>query len=685
MDRFPSLVRLLLVVLVMAAPLPASDALSLARHGRTPVPEETPLPPDATEYVDPGGRFTVPIPAGWKVVIRGEIGVLTSPEGGIEVFLLTVPGNDVAAAVEQAWRIVDPAFALEPAKTLEVPALAGLAPFTLVEYGGMPADEAIQAIGRVANGTVFVALVRGDRDEAAQRASQMQTAALGIEVTDVEELSLRGVAPRALTPETLTAVDAYVQAIMDRFGIPGAAYAVVQDGGIVHAAGFGVRELGGADPVTPETMMLTGSVTKPMTTTYMATVVDDALLRWDQPVVAILPSFAVADPAVTKTLTVADLVCACTGVPRRDLELLFASERMTGADVIASLRGFEFFTPVGEAFQYSNQMVTAGGYVAALAAGGSLETVAADFAAGMEERVFAPIGMGATTLSEAEATAGGNYARPHARALDGTVVSFPLAMEAGVETVAPAGGAWSNVEDLGRFVTMQLARGIAPDGTRVVSGENLERTWKPRVAIAPGFSYGLGWIVGDFKEQPLLFHTGGTLGYNAEVSLLPEAGIGVAVVANLANVLPFAEAVRTRVWETAFGLPAEGDDAAEFMAEQGERGLADLAANVRDVDYRAVEPYLGTWRHPELGEAVLAWDGGKLTLDAGQFASELVANDAAVAGDISLITATPPLVGLRIHLRDEGGELAMVVYDPASTDQYRFVQTRLATGTPIAP
>jgi CubicO group peptidase (beta-lactamase class C family) len=643
----------------------------------------TPVPGESAVYVDPAGRFTVPIPTGWTAETRGEIGVLTSPEGGIVVHLLALPGDDVPAAVARAWRIVDPAFDLVPTETLEVPAIAGLAPFTLLEYEDAPPDEAVQAIGQTANGTVFVALVRGDRDEAARRASQMQTAALGIELTGVEEASLRGASPRALTPDLLADVDAYVRTTMERFGIPGAAYAVVQDGRIVHASGFGVRALGMDDPVTPETLMLVGSVTKPMTTTYMATVVDEGLIGWDQPVVEILPSFAVADPEITRTLTVRDLVCACTGVPRRDLELLFAGEGMTGADVIASLRGFEFFTPVGEAFQYSNQMVTAGGYVAALAAGGRLETVAHDFIDGMEERVFAPTGMAATTFSEAEAVAGGNVALPHTRTVDGAVTSFPLGAEAGVETVAPAGGAWSNVLELGRFVVTQLQRGVAPDGTRVVSAANLEATWEPRVAVAPGFSYGLGWIVGDYMDQPLLFHTGGTLGYNAEVSFLPEAGLGVAVVANLANVLPFAEAVRTRVWETAFDLPPAGADAAEFMAAQGEQTLTDLADSVREIDAEIVAPYLGTWNHPVLGEATLAWSGGKLTLDAGQFASELVAIEDGAAGETVLIAATPPLVGLRISLREEEDERVMVVHDPASTDQYAFARAS-APATPVA-
>jgi CubicO group peptidase (beta-lactamase class C family) len=521
---------------------------------------------------------------------------------------------------------------------------------------------------------VFVALMRGDRDEALRRASQIQNAALGIELAGEEKHSVRGIAPRTLTAELLARIDAYVQQAMDRFDIPGAAYAIVQDGTIVHAAGFGVREAGGNDPVTPETMMLAGSVTKPMTTTYMATLVDDGLLRWDQPVVEILPSFAVADPEVTDLLTVSDLVCGCTGVPKRDLELVFAGDDLTAAEVIASLKDFAFFTEVGAAFQYSNQMAAAGGYIAAIAAGGSLETAFDDYVAGMEERIFAPIGMAATTFSEAEAVADGNYALPHARTLDGAVTSFPLQLEANVETVAPAGGAWSNVMDLGAFVQTLLNWGVAPDGKRVVTTANLGATWAPRVPVSGELWYGLGWMVSAYKEQPLLYHTGGTLGYNAEVSLLPESGLGVAILANASNVLAFHEAVRTRVFETAFDQPAEGDAAVDFMVTQADELFADLNGKIREVDPAAVAPFLGVWSHPTLGEVTLSVADGRLTADTGEFATELVGFTEGSGDEAVYLTATPPFVGLRVTMAEDDGVLSLVVIDPASTDPYVFTK-----------
>jgi CubicO group peptidase (beta-lactamase class C family) len=101
---------------------------------------------------------------------------------------------------------------------------------------------------------------------------------------------LAGVTPLPLTGDRQAAFEAYVTEMLATTEIPGAAVAVVQNGEVVYQQGFGVRELGGSDPVTPETLMMIGSITKPMTATMAATVVDDGELTWETPVVELLPS-----------------------------------------------------------------------------------------------------------------------------------------------------------------------------------------------------------------------------------------------------------------------------------------------------------------------------------------------------------------------------------------------------------
>jgi CubicO group peptidase (beta-lactamase class C family) len=147
--------------------------------------------------------------------------------------------------------------------------------------------------------------------------------------------SLAGVVPLPLAGARLAEFESYVGSMLEKTGVPGAAVAVVQGGEVVYQQGFGVRALGGDAPVTPDTLMMVGSVTKPMTATMAATLVDNGKLAWDTLVVDLLPAFAVADPDLTRRLTVRDAFCACTGLPERDPELIFNAGSLTPERLVA--------------------------------------------------------------------------------------------------------------------------------------------------------------------------------------------------------------------------------------------------------------------------------------------------------------------------------------------------------------
>src|SRR5215217_1877367 len=122
-----------------------------------------------------------------------------------------------------------------------------------------------------------------------------------------------------------------------------------------------------------ETLMMIGSITKPMTATMAATVVDARDVTWDTPVVDLLPAFAVADPELTRRSSLRNAFCACTGLPQRDREFLFNSATLTPERLITSVRDFPLTAPLGEQFQYSNQLFAIGGYAAAAAAQGQTD------------------------------------------------------------------------------------------------------------------------------------------------------------------------------------------------------------------------------------------------------------------------------------------------------------------------
>ncbi|MEZ4682648.1 MAG: serine hydrolase [Caldilineaceae bacterium] len=447
-------------------------------------------------------------------------------------------------------------------------------------------------------------------------------------------------------------LETFINEGLAQFGIPGAAVAIVQNGEVVYSQGFGVTEQGGDTPITPQTQMMIGSTGKSLTTMLMGTLVDEGKMNWDTPVIDMLPEFAVSDPELTQSITLRNLVCACTGVPRRDFELFFNANDLSAEAIVQSLATFEFFTEFGEAFQYSNQLVATGGYAAAAAAGADFGDLFDGYRQSLQNNVLTPIGMANTTLSFEEVRARDNYAMPHSLGLDGAYAPLPLHFEEILTPVAPAGAHWSTLKDMTRYLLTELAVGVAPDGTRVVSEENLRETWQPQVPVNADTDYGLGWLISDYKGLQLINHGGNTLGFTSSFGFLPEVDLGIIVLSNSQGANYFTESVRARLLELLLDQAPEAAATMQFAYEQMQRQLEDLA-HIRDaVDPAAVEPYLGTYHNAALGTLEVRMDDGALIADAGEFTVPLLPfeeedNPETLAG---YLATEAPIAGLLFEL-----------------------------------
>jgi CubicO group peptidase (beta-lactamase class C family) len=390
-----------------------------------------------------------------------------------------------------------------------------------------------------------------------------------------QSVDLTGVAPLPLTGDRRSAFEGYLSKAFTRFGVPGAAVAVIQGGEVAYLRGFGVKELGGTRPVTPDTLLMIGSITKPMTTMLAATLVDDGHLSWNTRLVDVVPQFAAGDRAMTERLTVRDAFCNCSGLPGRDLERYFKTGKLTPEETMTALAGVAPVASFGEQFIYNNLLVAAGGYAAGAARrGGGVDDVGLAFDAAMQERVLSPIGMERSTFDPAGVRADGDYALPHAADLSGDLRPIPLESEHDVLLpVRPAGGLWSTTREMARFVQTELAGGIAPSGMRVVSAENLAVTWAAGVVVpnlyggppemaASMSHYGLGWLCGEYHGLHVISHAVGTAGFTALVAFLPDADLGIAVLSNASAVpgaLAFTFAVHFRLLQLLFDQPAGMD------------------------------------------------------------------------------------------------------------------------------
>ena len=637
-----------------------------------PTPKLVPIEGDT--YTDLDGLFSVPIPTNWHAAQSYKgYGILTSPEEDLIVYVMAVEAESVEEGVRMAWDIIDPTFALEPDEVVELPARNGADVAINITYDTGTEDEVIMAGGWTYEDFAYIEIITTDLITLQKRISQLQIIDTGYTISALAPVDLSKVKPIPFSDELLAKLETYIVDSMELFDVPGLAIAIVKDGEIVYAEGFGVRELGSDEPVTPETLMLIGSTTKTMTTLLMAQLVDAGLMDWDTPVVDIMPEFAVADPEITRTITMQNMVCACTGVPRRDFELIFNAHELSAEDIIESLADFEFFTGFGEAFQYSNQMVATGGYLAALAAGGGYGKLYEDYLTLMQENIFDPIGMNNTTFSFDEAIESGNYAIPHASNLVMEYSSITLGEEESfLAPIVPAGGAWSNVMDMALYLVTELNTGVTLDGERIVSTENLAKTWEPQIAITNDMSYGLGWIVGDYKGTSVIEHAGNTLGFSSEMVFLPEANLGIIILANqqgsVAN-----QMVRMRLLELLYQQEPEIDELVQSYLDMLESQISELSEKLEEsVDPEPVEPYLGRYSNPALGNITSEWRDGKLVFDADEFQAEvrsLVRED----GGIAYFLYDSAFAGLSLEPGvDEDGNLILII--GAGVNEYTFTK-----------
>ncbi|HEY7066066.1 MAG TPA: serine hydrolase [Chloroflexota bacterium] len=495
---------------------------------------------------------------------------------------------------------------------------------------------------------------------------------------------LTGATPLPLTGERRAAFEAYVADALYRFKVPGAAVAVVENGDVVYLNGFGVKEIGSTRPVTPDTMMMIGSITKPMTTMLAASLVDAGRVTWETRLVDLLPAFAVGDPALTERLTIRDAFCNCSGVPGRNIESYFESGRLTPETVVRALAAVAPTARYGEQFIYNNLLIASGGYALGVANGGGAGDLGLAYDVALRERILGPIGMTHSTFDPTAVLAAGDYALPHAVDLSGALRSIPLTAERILLPYRPAGALWSNAREMAHYLQTNLARGVAPGGTRVVSAASLEATWTPGVSVpnlydgppemaATMTRYGLGWMNGQYRGLRVVRDEGGTAGFTATIAFLPEADLGIVVLTNSFSLAPiplaFDYAVQFRLFELLFDQPAEFD--AQLMAQGDALAAARPSLALGTVDPAAVAPYLGRYHNAELGEVSLSLRGDRLVLDAGELSSELRPRADGGAPTVYLLH-DPPLSlfseAYGVTVRFSGGAQAprMTITVPAS-------------------
>ena len=421
-------------------------------------------------------------------------------------------------------------------------------------------------------------------------------------------------------------LDAYVTRVMKTFEVPGISLAVVTNGQVVVAKGYGVRKLGDATAVDSKTNFGIASNTKVMTATALGILVDEGKLRWDAPVIDYLPWFQMYDPFVTRELTILDLLVHRSGLGLGAGDLLWwPPSTYNRREIATRLRHIKPATSFRAAYAYDNVLYLVAGEVIETISGQSWE----DF---VTTRILKKVGMTATTVRHSDASKGGNMAAPHAE-VDGKV--RPIA-PFDSDNTNPAGGVNSNAGDMAKWMTVVLARGKLPDGTRLIA----EPTWRqittgvtpvsigtPPAELAAQRSnfraYGLGLNVQDYRGQKMLIHSGGLPGYVSRVMMFPDAELGISVLTNQESGSAF-DAIAYRIADHFLGAtPTDWADAYQKVearqkasfAETDKRAVA--SRNAASKPSLPLAGYAGKYNDAWYGDITIEQQADRLVMKFG--------------------------------------------------------------------
>jgi CubicO group peptidase (beta-lactamase class C family) len=320
-------------------------------------------------------------------------------------------------------------------------------------------------------------------------------------------------------------IDAIVGAAMANTGVPGVAVALLYADEVVHAKGYGVREVGSPHTIDTDTVFQLASLSKSIGATAVAALVGKGVISWEQPVHPFAPDLVFSDPWVTEHVTFADLYSHRSGLPGGVGDSLeqFGHSR---EQILSRLRLVPL-NPFRATYAYTNFGMTAGGDTAAKAAGTTFEDM-------LQEQLFGPAGMRSTSARYADFVARSNRATIHAR-INGEWVPGP---KRDPDAQAPGGGVSSTVTDMATWVRLELAGGTI-DGTSIVAADALAETHTPHMrrpspTAELGSFYGLGWNVGiDHLGHLRWSHSGAfTNGAATTAVLIPQESLGIVVLSN---------------------------------------------------------------------------------------------------------------------------------------------------------
>ncbi|TZF87537.1 beta-lactamase family protein [Lysobacter lacus] len=634
-------------------------AMPVCAQSGAAVPSPSATSGDRPSATPRGTTFV--LPSGWTQTAAGNGVLVATPEAdGSRMLILDASGNDPDAAVAQAWQAL------------------GVAPKFLVATDSAPRDgweqrrfysydvaqnahRAVQAVAMRRGTDWTVVAIDLDQSVAEKRASQTGKIVQRLLPAGYTRETFAGRTAHPLDAARLATIADFVESMRKLYDVPGVAIGIVQDGKVVMSRGFGVRELGKPAKVDGDTRFMVASNTKALTTLMLAKLVDAGKLDWNAHVTDVYPDFRLGSEDTTRKVLVKNLICACTGVPRQDMEWIFEGEKQTPATVMATLGTMQPTSGFGELFQYSNTMAAAAGFI-----GGHIAYPQSELGAGydraMQALVFDPLGMKNTTFDFKRAQSG-NFARPHGYDVDYKVRVMGMGLDNTIGASRPAGAAWSTVNDMLRYVQMEIDRGVLPDGRRYIGEAALMQRREPQIALGVDKNYAMALMVDKSDGVTVIDHGGDMGGFHSNMMWWPDQKVGAVILTNSDEGVMLRGPFKRRLMELMF----DGKPQAEASAQAGakaDRAEFDAGRKLLQwpADTAATAALAPHYRNAALGDLRVTHAAGQTRFDVGTFAS-VVATQPQPDGSLAFITVDPQASGFAFIRADKDGVRHLVLRD----------------------
>ena len=417
-----------------------------------------------------------------------------------------------------------------------------------------------------------------------------------------------------------------MQKVLTTFDVPGIAVAVVKDGKVIHAKGYGVRSLVTKQKVDENTLFGIASNSKAFTAAALAMLIDEGKMSWDDKVTDYIPEFKMYNPYVTDEFTVRDLLThrSGLGLGAGDLMMFPDSNTFTKKDIIHNLRYLKPTSSFRTKYDYDNNLYIVAGEVIERVSGMTWENF-------IEKRIMQPLSMSQSAASINRLKDRSNLISPHAP-INGKVEAISIDWS---EIANAAGGIVSNVTDLSKWIIVQMNDGKYGEGLtkKLFSEERHDEMWSPQTIIntrtTPPYNthfsaYGLGWFLSDVKGYKQVGHTGGLAGVVTQITLVPEMKLGIIVLTNQQSGAAFT-AITNTIKDSYLGIT--GMDRVKQMHDRVMKNEAeakkitdDIWANINAQRPLSIKPdttaFLGTYTDKWFGDILISVKKGKMWFEA---------------------------------------------------------------------